>query len=280
MIRRDWRSAPVRRMVVMGESNAYGMNASSAENEWVQTLAGQIREVQDGPLRVFNNAIPANVISPEAPGYESGDAYATSPSALERFETDMIAYEPDLAVYAYGLNDSRCGHDLESFMSAYSTIVYTTKTKLPEALILLVGPYWNLQYDAATWSQQKYHGRFGKFNLGGHDLVLAYNAAISDLAEQTGCLFVDVYSMLEGATWLLAEDACHFLDVGQRIIGLQIFCEMAAKCSFLSYKSREAEKTLRSSIWTTGGTDAMPHVIQSWRNIDKWRQRDGTDRTG
>ncbi len=71
----------------------------------MQVLGSRIREFQEGPVRLFNNAIPANVISPDAPGYEAGDAYATSPSALERFEEDMISYRPDMAVYAYGLND-------------------------------------------------------------------------------------------------------------------------------------------------------------------------------
>ena len=39
MLRRDYRSQAVRRMVVMGESNAYGMNAGDPLNEWVQALA-------------------------------------------------------------------------------------------------------------------------------------------------------------------------------------------------------------------------------------------------
>ena len=69
MIREDYRSEPARRLVVMGESNAYGMSASSPKNEWVQVLADCIREFQHESLRVFNNSIPANVISPNAPGY-------------------------------------------------------------------------------------------------------------------------------------------------------------------------------------------------------------------
>ena len=70
MIRRDYRADPVRRLVVMGESNAYGMSASSPKNEWVQVLAEGIREFQQESVRLFNNAIPANVISPDAPGSE------------------------------------------------------------------------------------------------------------------------------------------------------------------------------------------------------------------
>ena len=118
MIQCDFRSEPVRRIVVMGGSNAYGMSASSPRNEWVQVLGDHIREFQERPVRVFNNAIPSNVISPDAPGYVASDTCGTAPSALERFEIDMIGYGPDMAVYAYGLNDSRCGHDEDSFMRA------------------------------------------------------------------------------------------------------------------------------------------------------------------
>ena len=252
----------------MGESNAYGMCAGAPKNEWVQVLADGIREFQDEPVKTFNNAIPANVISPDAPGYVPGDCYRTAPSALERYEKDMIAYRPDMAVYAYGLNDSRCGHAVDSFMKAYRTIVSTTRRALPEALIVLVGPYWNLQYDAPTWRDPKYRGRFGKFDRPGDELVLAYNQAISDLAAEAGAIFVDVYRMLEGATWLLNKDACHFNDVGQRIIGLTVFCEVAATCSFLSGKSKRMEESLGLAVPNTGGTEALPHVIQTWREAD------------
>ena len=122
MLKHDYRSAAVRRLVVMGESNAYGMCAGDPLNEWVQVLAFLIRRFQDGPLRVFNNSIPSNVISPRAPGYDAKHIYGTAPSALERFKEDTIDYRPDMAVYAYGLNDSRCGHALESFIEDYEKI--------------------------------------------------------------------------------------------------------------------------------------------------------------
>lgn len=254
----------------MGESNAYGMSATSSRNEWVQVLGDHVRDFQDGPVRVFNNAIPSNVISPDAPGYISGDTYSTAPSAIERFETDMIAYNPDMAVYAYGLNDSRCGHDVASFMAAYRTIVSTTREKLPDALVVLIGPYWNLQYDSETWARPEYQSWTGKFDRPGDDIVLAYNKAIAELALETGCLFINVYRTLEGASWLLTSDACHFNDIGQRIIGLVAFCEIATHCSFLSYSSRRAASELNSAFWNTGGTDALPHVVQTWRQADTW----------
>ena len=272
MIRKDLRSEPARRLVVMGESNAYGMSASAPENEWVQVLGDSIRTFQDDPIRIFNNAIPSNVISPDAPGYVPGDIYRTAPSALERFEEDMIAYRPDIAVYAYGLNDSRCGHAVESFIRAYRTIVSMTTAALPDTLLVLAGPYWNLQYDAETWKDPAYGNRFGAFNNPGDDLVLAYNQAIEALALEYDAIFVDLYHLLEGATWLLTSDACHFNDIGQRLIGLAVFSKIATHCSFLAGKSRRIEEALGSGIWNTGGTGALPHVIQTWRKEEEWRK--------
>ena len=271
-LKKDLRSQPVNRMVVMGESNAYGMSAIDPRNEWVQTVANSIRNFQSEPLRVFNNAIPSNVISPDAPGYKSDtNSYGTSPSAKERFEQDMVSYKPDMVVYAYGLNDSRCGHSLESFIKSYEYIVKKTREELPNALIVLVGPYWNPQYDSLAWVNRQPQ-RKGDFWLPGDGIVEGYNKAISTLADKYNALFVDVYNVLRGSPWLVTADDCHFNDMGQSVIGQKVFIELATHCSFLSNKSRKAEKELKSSIRTTGGTQALPHVINSWRSVEKWKQ--------
>jgi len=100
-MKKDYRSEPVKKMVIIGESNAFGMCASDPRNEWFQTIANLIRDFQDEPLIALNNAIPANVISPKSPGHvmlpECG-----KPSAMERYEHDLIAHQPDIAIIAYG----------------------------------------------------------------------------------------------------------------------------------------------------------------------------------
>jgi hypothetical protein len=256
-------------MVVMGESNSYGMVASDPQNEWVQVVAGLIRRHQDGYLRVINNSIPANVISPNAPGYElMQGAVGTAPSALERYRKDMIDHRPDLAIYAYGLNDSRCGHETRSFVTSYEQIVRDTRAALSGALIVLVGPYWNPQFDAALWRDHRFdeaRSESGKFARPGDDLVLEYNTAIAKLAIKHGCLFVDLYGLLHGAEWLIHSDACHYSDVGQALIGLHVFTQLAVNASFLSIKSQQAFQDGGFSVDDTGGTNAMPSAIMTWR---------------
>lgn len=271
-LRKDTRSEQVKRLVVMGESNAYGMNALDPGNEWVQVFASHIRKFQEAPLRVFNNSLPANVISPDAPGYDEKSRDAIAPSAIERFEQDMISYKPDLALYAFGLNDSRCGHSTKSFVNAYRKILVKTRQSLPDALIVIVGPYWNVQYNVKAWADPEYRRDFGAFDKSGDELVLSYNAELPKLAREINGIFVDVYSILENAIWLLTDDSCHFNDVGHTIIGQAIFIQVASQCSFVSARSQRFEKETKIQITTTGGTNALPNAINKWRPVNQWKQ--------
>lgn len=270
-MRRDFRAEAVRRMVVIGESNAYGMCASDPQNEWVQVLANNIRSHQNGYLRVLNNAIPSNCISPSNPGYIAFDGhYATAPSALERYREDVIAHDPDLAIFAYGLNDSHAGHGVESFIRDYEQIVKDTRKHLSDSLIVLVGPYWNPQYDRDLWLQPKYEQartvrEAAGIGRSGDDLVTAYIEEIHALAGRYDCLFIDLYNILKGASWLIHNDACHYTDVGQAVIGMAVFTDLAANCSFLASKSTAAYREGGFSTNDTGGTNSLPGVVASWR---------------
>lgn len=270
-MRRDYRAAPVRRLVVAGESNAYGMCATDPRNEWVQVVAGGIRTHQDGYLEVRNNAIPANVVSPDAPGYRKAELPGTSPSLVERLERDVLSLEPDLVLFAYGMNDARCGHDAASFLAAYESAIQRTRAALPESLIVIVGPYWVPQFDAELWATPEYDGArqyFGAFGRGGEDLVDTYNRGIADLAGRYDCLFVDTYGPLRGSLWLIHEgDNVHYTDIGQHVLGSLVFATIAANSSFLALKSRAAYSEGGLALQHTGGTNAMPDVVRTWRYI-------------
>jgi len=268
-MRRDYRSAEARKMVVAGESNAYGMCATDPRNEWVQVVAAGIRDHQDGYLEVRNNAIPANVISRDAPGYHATDLPGTSPALLERLDRDVLDLNPDLVIYAYGMNDARCGHRIDSFLSAYDEALVRTRKRLPEALVLLVGPYWVPQCDDELWGNPKYakdKKYFGMFGRGGEDLITAYSAGIAELARRYECLFADIYPSLRGALWLIHEgDNVHFNDVGHKVIGNLVFTTLAINCSFLARKSRAAFVDGGMTLRNTGGTNGMPDVVRTWR---------------
>jgi len=260
---RDYRSEPVRRMVVIGESNAFGMCAIEPRNEWVQTLANLIRDFQGEPLQVFNNAIPANVIGPESPGY--GTMVGTKPSALERYKTDLIALKPDLAVIAYGLNDARCGNPAGKFLRDLEKIISDTRREA-NSLIVLTSPYWVPQFDPGLLDSMKVQHNYGPapFNKVGREPVLSYVVGMREIAERYDCIFVDFFMANEGAVWLLNDDMVHYNDVGQRVIGQLVFNAIAARCSFIGRKSIRQAREGRFSIANTGGTNAMSKWIEIW----------------
>jgi lysophospholipase L1-like esterase len=266
-MKKDFRSEPVKKLVVIGESNAFGMCASDPRNEWVQTVANLIRDFQDEPLEVLNNAIPANVISTRSPGHASLPEHG-KPSALERYERDLIGHMPDLAIIAYGLNDSRCGNPAGPFLEDLEKIVADTVNKT-DALLVLTSPYWNPQYNEEIWNNldpqpEWASGEYKMFAKTGRDLVWSYVQGIEKLADKYGCLYVDLFTPTENCTWLMHSDQCHFNDLGQRVLGMIIFSVISSNCSFIGAKSARLMTEGGFDIINTGGTQGMSRMIKGW----------------
>ena len=263
---KDFRKHPVHKLVVIGESNAFGMCASDPRNEWVQTVANLIRDFQDEYVVVLNNSIPANLISTRSPAYGTLPEHA-KPSALERYEDDLIAHQPDIAIIAYGLNDSRCGNPVDSFLQDYETIISHAVEKT-DALVVLTSPYWNTQYDEVLWNKLDpkpwWIDEWSAFTVSGRDLVWSYVTGIEKIAATYECLFVDLFTTTVGCTWLLNDDHVHFNDVGQRVLGQLVFTTIARNCSFIGKKSKRMEQEGVFGINNTGGTNGMSRMIRDW----------------
>ncbi|GAT34715.1 lysophospholiPASe L1 [Terrimicrobium sacchariphilum] len=64
------------------------------------------------------------------------------PQALERLDRDVIAYQPDLVLIAFGLNDSLMGEaGLSSFGEGLSSIVHRIREQSSADIILLTPPF-------------------------------------------------------------------------------------------------------------------------------------------
>jgi len=205
-------------MVVMGESTAYGMSATSERFRWARVVADQISEFQDEPVKLYNRGIPANVVSPRSPGYE----HSAKPSALERYEEDVIKLNPDLVILAYGLNDMRCGNPVEQFREDLQRIISDVKAKT-RAVIVLLNVYHITQY---RW--------YPPFDVGGVHHTEIYNLAIRQLADANGCIHADVYAAEGRADWLVHPDGVHANNLGHKLIGNRVFEAIANSCSCLS----------------------------------------------
>jgi lysophospholipase L1-like esterase len=226
----------------MGESTVEGGGwLAKREERYADVLVRLINEAQAEPVEYFNKGIGANSISPKSPGY----AASRKPSAIERYQSDVIANRPDLFILAYGLNDMRAGMDVDVFIEEMQRIILDVRAAC-DPLIVLVSVYHMPRYDC-----------FPPFDKGSAKATLRYNDAIRRLAERTGCLYADVYSAQARADWLAHQDTVHANKVGNLVIGHEIFRVLAIHCSGLSKAINEANedtkwtRSIRASRWGT-----------------------------
>jgi lysophospholipase L1-like esterase len=245
---------PFQRMVVLGDSIAYGMCAHDPANEWNQVVAGLIRRFQAEPLTVFNRGLPASVISPRCPGY----VQSAKPSLLERYHDHCIALRPDLVIIADGLNAMRSGMSVQDYMADLNTIASDIQGQTG-ALVVLVGIYHQIfgqgGNDPAT------HPIWTKWD---HDTARIYNLAIKLIAQKYKMPFVDALEVLQGADWMLHPDACHLNDLGHVLIGHAIFQAIATCTSSLAQKTLRIIDEDAVTTLNTGGTDTDVEIQNLW----------------
>jgi lysophospholipase L1-like esterase len=242
-------------MVVLGDSISYGMCAREPEHEWGQVLAGWLRRFQDGDLQVFNRGLPAEVISPRAPGY----AESCRPSLIERYRRHCIDLHPDLVIIAEGLNDMRSGMPVQEYMADLETVVRDIRDETA-ALVVLVGIYHQIYGSGAndpvtlpTWT---------RWTPG---IAAVYNRAVAQVAHDTGSLFVDAQAVMGGADWTLNPDCCHPNDLGHVLIGNAIFQAIATHCAGLGLKTLAEIEQRQVSTANTGGTDIDDEIRAIWQ---------------
>jgi lysophospholipase L1-like esterase len=219
--KRDWRSTPFQVAVALGESTTAGGTATSRQLTWVSRLADLINESQLQPVKMINNGLGANVISPRSAHYEQSGR----PSAMERYEKHVIAYHPDLVLVSFGLNDARAGTPLGQFIEDLRHIVLDIKTRTG-ALIVLVNAYFMTGFD-----------RYDPFRLGTVASFMGYNAAEQRLAQELDVLYADVFDAQGQAPWVIDPDGVHANNLGHRLIANRIFEVLAKNCSCLAERS-------------------------------------------
>jgi lysophospholipase L1-like esterase len=214
-MKQDWRSEPFKTMVVLGESTVAGMCATSEDRRWVNVVAGLISYFQGVPVTLYNKGIGANALSPRSPGY----ATSAKPSALERYQQDVIALKPDLFVLAYGLNDMRAAMPPEDFRQDMRRIILEVKQACAPVTVLTT-VYYMTAYD---W--------YPPYDTGSIAATEVYNLVIRQLAEETGCILADVWEAEGQADWLVHPDTVHANDLGHLLIGHRVFEAIASHCS-------------------------------------------------
>lgn len=241
-------------MVAIGDSVTVGYSATRQEYSWVSRLGRLLSEFQDEPVRVINNGISANVISPNSRAYQESD----KPSGLERYKRDIISFNPDLVIISYGLNDMRCGTPIDVFMADMDIMVREIQEK-SQALIVIVGVYYQPSYVIDDKS--------GVWNYGNKQTTKMYNTRMRRYAESGGSLYSDVYSAQSETNWSVDKDGVHPNNLGHALIAHKVFETIATHCRGLSIKSfRDAEDYPR---W--GGLFELP--LRNYDNIEDIRKQ-------
>ena len=223
----DWWNKEFKILVTMGESTTAGGGASCRERSWPGRLAAMINDFQRIPVHLVNVGIGANVISTSSPAYE----HSGKPAASERIDADIIAYEPDLLVISYGLNDARGGTPLDQFSQELEAIILRVRERI-QPLIVLAGPYYMVDFTVGgpPWAK------------GSLEIFREYNRFIEALAGKTNCLFADLLTSYREAQWLVHCDGVHANDLGHRIVANKIFEVLAGNCSGLSLETKQREQ--------------------------------------
>lgn len=207
--KRDHRSEPFERVVVLGESHV-------AQGAWVRVFAALLKEFQGPPEpEIIKAGIGGNAISPRSPGYPA----SAKPSALERYRDDVIAHDPDLAVLSYGLNDMRAGMPPEDFREDLCTLVSEVQAACDPVVVL-----------TTVYNMSAYRA-FPPFDKGSVEATEVYNLVIRQVAEAHDALVADIWAAEGQAPWAMDPDTVHANRLGHTLIGHRVFEAVATNCS-------------------------------------------------
>lgn len=229
---KDYKKEPFQRMVILGESTVEGGPwLHEKDQRYADVLVRLINNVQEKPIEYFNKGIGNNSISPRSPA----SVQSAKPSAIERYQKDVIENRPDLFILAYGLNDMRAAMPLADFRADMATIIRDVK-KACDPVTVLTTVYYMTAYRG--WPP---------INKGSVELTLKYNDCIRSLAAKFDCILADVWSAEGGADWVIDYDGVHANKIGNLLMGNKIFEALAQHCSGLTNYFFEQEK---DSAWT------------------------------
>ena len=224
--KKDYHREPFERVVVLGESHV-------AAKIWVDVFAVLLKRFQGPPEpRVVNAGIGGNAISPHSPGYPG----SAGPSAMERYEEDVVAHEPDLVVVSYGLNDMRAGMAAEDFREDLSKIVEDIQVKTGAVVVL------------TTVYNMSAYALFPPYDVGSPEAAEVYNLVIGQVAEKYDALVADIWEAEGQAPWVMAVDTVHANELGHTLIGNRVFETVAANCSGVAHRFKIPPEAAREQL--------------------------------
>ncbi len=244
---KDYHPEPFRRMVILGESTVQGGGwLLHQEDRYADVVARLINSCQDEPMEYINKGIGANAISPRSPGY----AQSHKPSAMERYQKDVIEHKPDLFLLCYGLNDMRAAMPIADFRADMAKIIGDVKQACNPMIVLTT------IYYMTGWKS------WPPYDKGSVELTLKYNETIRSLAREFDCVVADAWSSEGGADWLIHPDGVHANRIGNLLVGHRVFEAIAQHASGLTRRELALN---RDTKWTRNTTAGREKDGDPWR---------------
>jgi lysophospholipase L1-like esterase len=182
------------KLLVFGESTAFGACATKIEHKWCNVLATHLREFLAEELILENKGVPGDTLK----------------GALDRLEADVIAERPDFFVSAYGLNDLRQGRTSDQILSDY-TALFDRLWRAVAVLATVVVTVFPMREDAyAGWAPH---------DKGTPERRLEFNRNLKLFAADQRAIVADVEPPSEAMPRLVHPDGVHPNNLGHRFIG-------------------------------------------------------------
>ena len=127
----------------------------------------------------------------------AGVSGQTAPGALSLIDRDVIRYQPDLTLVAFGLNDAWNGLDgIQMFVDAMNTIVSRVRSETESAVVVLTPNFMNTREPNEATGEDAAAFR-ASASLQNDGVLAVYAQAVRDVAREHNVPCADVYRAWE-----------------------------------------------------------------------------------
>jgi lysophospholipase L1-like esterase len=185
------------KILVFGESTAFGACATKIEYKWCNVVAANLRDFVTGELILENKGLPGDTLE----------------GALVRCGDDVVSQQPDLFVAAYGLNDLRAGRKPGRILDDYAELLERVRNETKVRGVVLVSVF-PMREDA--WKE------WAPYDRGKPVDRTEYNRRLRRFTAEQGAILADVEPPAEAIPRLIHPDGVHPNNLGHRFIGNRV----------------------------------------------------------
>ena len=184
---------------IFGDSIVWG-SWDPEEGGWVSRLRSYL-ETSDYEIRIYNCGVSGN----------------NTDKLLQRFDVEAAAREPNIVIFAIGINDSQYANSknnsrvpIERFQYNLQKLINKAKKFTQKIIFLSLTKVDESKTMPVPWDTTKYYDE---------ENVKKYNSKIKDICNKNNLPFIDIFDLLDNSD---LEDGLHPNQEGHKKIFLKI----------------------------------------------------------